>query len=419
MKHLKTHRLIFILAIFLFLTSNVKGQQIVGKIFDQMRMQSFTLFDNGLLVQDGNPMNRGFVQRDPSGFMYLMVPAINPLINAYFIGWDKRFIEIDKFQGTRVIGYYQGFLPSNPWETVYKQPHYNPNVGIETPKGQFIPLPNEVIDVTKPYGNIMITNEVKAQQCYQSAYNSTTGLDKEKFSLCMVQNMAGQKELEIFNCIRNSKTPEERAICLFGKLGGQKEKEIAQKISECYSQYGNDWSRYPLCMSTSVSDPTISKVLACMEQQSKTGQVSFMGTALCYGAQSFDLNPETQIMIECAVASGGEPYTFAGCAGGQLLSRELDKCFTNGIGGSNGCFGKNNDIVKGLKAIGEAINIEFGPNNDITKLWNNTVNDITNGPGDNHEAVNIIRNVSNEVGRATNNVGKAIEKAVPKIKIKW
>lgn len=408
--------------VFVFLLGiGFKGicQQTVGRIYDQVRGQSYLLYDNGFLVQDGNPMNNGFVQRDPSGFNYLMIPAVNPMVNAYFIAWDRRLIEIDRYQGTRVIGFYEGFIPTNPYLNIYHRPNYVENYGIETSQGNFIPIPDEMVDKNKTFGDIMITNEMKAQECYQNAYSTTNGLNKEEFMMCMIQNMAGKKELEILNCIRDSKTPEERTLCLFSKLGGNKEREIAQKISECYASYGNDWSKYPLCMSSEVNDPTISKILACMEQQSKAGDITFMGTALCYGVQNFDMNPETQIIIQCAMASGGEPYTFAGCAGGQLLARELDKCFTNGIGGDSGCFGKNNDIVKGLKAIGDALNIKFGPNNDITKLWNNTVSDITNGPGYNHEAVKTIRNISNEIDKASDNVSKAVRKAVPKIKIKW
>jgi len=409
---------ILFLSFFTLSTIYVNAQQIAGKIYDQVNNQTCTLYDNGLLVVDQNPSNRGFVQRDPSGFMYLRVPANNPLINAYFIDWDGRFIEIDKYRGTRILGTYQGYIPPNP-APIYRVPDYNPNVGIEIKSGVFAPLPNEIVNIDAPFGDLMIANETQAQKCYNNAWSPATGLDKEKFTLCMVETMAGNKELEIFNCIKNSKTPEEQVLCMFSILGGSKEKEIAEKISECYNQYGTDWGRYPLCMSSAINDPTISKILSCMEQQSKTGQVTFMGTALCYGVQNFDLNPEVQIMIECAVASGGEPYTFAGCAGGQLLTRELDKCFTYGIGGSNGCFGKNNDIIKGLKAVGDALNVEFGPNNDLTKTWNNTVNDLVNGPGENHEVVKAIRNVSNEVEKASKNVSREIKKVVPKIKIKW
>lgn len=265
----------------------------------------------------------------------------------------------------------------------------------------------------------MSTSEQNAQRCYVQSLDSADRLDKEKFGNCMIENLAGSKELAIYNCVKNAKTPEEQTICLFEALGGEKEGQIAQKLQECYNTYGKDFSRYPLCMAGSVTDGEVAKILSCMEQQSRTGQVSIMGTAICYGSQNLDLNPETQIMIECAMASGGEPYTFAGYAGGQLLSREMDKCLAYGVGGSKGCFGENNDIIKGLKTIADAMRIEFGPNNDLVQLWNNSVNDFTKGPGPNHEAVKFFRNISNEVGRAPGNIEKAIRKAVPKIKIKF
>ncbi|MGN7810352.1 hypothetical protein [Flavobacterium sp. 22076] len=421
MKSCKNYSVSKILVFIFLMNISYKGisQTMVGRIYDYVRQQSFVLFDNGFIIQNENPMNSGYVQRDPSGFMYLRIPAVNPIDNAYFVAWDKNIVEINRYRGANIVGRYEGFVPVNPYNTVYHTPSYNQNFGVEISPGNFTPIPDGVVDENKSFGDIMITNEVKAQECYQNAFSPSTGLDREKFTMCMIQNMAGKRELDILNCVRDSKTPEEQTLCLFGKLGGSKEREIAQKISECYANYGSDWSKYPLCMSSYVNDPTVSKVLACMEQQSKSGNVSFMGTAMCYGLQEFKMNAETQIILQCAAASGGEPYTFAGCAGGQLLARELDKCFTNGVGGDSGCFGKNNDIVKGLKAIGDALNVKFGPNNDITKLWNNTVSDITNGPGYNHDAVKTIRNISNEVDRAADNVSKAVRKAVPKIRIKW
>jgi hypothetical protein len=412
---MKTINKISLFILTFLISSVVTAQQPIGRIIDQVNNQTSTLYDNGLLVVDQNPNNRGFVQRDPSGLMYLRVPAINPMINAYFIGWDGRFWEIDKFRGTRVLGYYQGNIIPNP-APIYQPPTYNPNVGVQTPDG-FHPLPNQIVDVNKPYGNIMITSEQKALQCYQQSLNNDGTLNRERFGNCMIQNLAGNKELEILNCIKNSQSSVEQTMCMIGILGGSKEKQISQKLLECYNAYGTDYSKYALCLAGTTSDPALAKLISCIEQQSRTGQVSFMNTAVCYGVQNLNLNPETQIILECAMASGGDPYIFAGCSGGQLLSRELDKCLTYGVGGTNGCFGKNNDIIKGLAAIGQAMNIEFGPNNDLTKTWNNTVNDIKNGPGENHEAVKIIRNVSNEIERANNNVKKELKKVVPRIKI--
>lgn len=406
-----------LLLVVALVTLSTYGQQPIGTVTDDVRGMSFTLYNDGMLVQNGNPANRGMTVRDPSGFMHLMIPSTTPHLNAFFMDWNNRVVEIDNNRGARIVG--QCYCPpaTNPYANVYRAPQYNQNVGIETNAG-FKPLPAQIVDVNRPYGNVMSTSEQNAQRCYVQSLDSAGRLDREKFGNCMIENLAGSKELAIYNCVKNAKTPEEQTICLFEALGGEKERQIAQKLQECYRTYGKDFSRYPLCMAGSVTDGEVAKILSCMEQQSRTGQVSIMGTAICYGTQNLDLNPETQIMIECAMASGGEPYTFAGCAGGQLLARELDKCLMYGVGGSKGCFGENNDIIKGLKAIGDAMRIEFGPNNDLVKLWNNSVNDFTNGPGPNHEAVKAFRNIGNEIGRAPGNIERAIKRVVPKIRIR-
>jgi hypothetical protein len=394
----------------------VSAQQPVGRIFDQVRMQSFVIYDNDFIIQDANPVNRGQAVRDPSGYMYLMMPSTTPNTNAFFIDWNNKLVQVDRINGVNIIGYCQCPLPINPYANIYQPPQYNEKVGVQTPNG-FRPLPNKIVDVSKPYGNIMITSEQRALECYEQSLNIDGTLNRDRFGNCMIQNLAGNKELEILNCVKNSKNSLEQTICMIGILGGDREKQISQKLLECYNAYGTDYSKYTLCLAGTTADPELAKLISCIEQQSRTGQVTFINTAVCYGVQNLNLNPETQIILECAIASGGEPYTFASCAGGQLLARELDKCLTYGVGGSKGCFGKNNDIIKGLAAIGQALNIEFGPNNYLTKTWNSTVNDIKNGPGENHEAVKTIRNVSNEIEKANNNVKREIKKIVPKIKI--
>jgi len=41
---------------------------------------------------------------------------------------------------------------------------------------------------------------------------------------------------------------------------------------------------------------------------------------------------------------GRAAYAAAGCIATRLTGRELMKCFTDGVGGSRGCFGDNNDL---------------------------------------------------------------------------
>lgn len=84
------------------------------------------------------------------------------------------------------------------------------------------------------------------------------------------------------------------------------------------------------------------------------------GTAVC--SLTDKLNPEMQIAVGCAVASGGEPMTFAGCTAGRLGARELEKCWRNGIGGDDGCYGKNNTIRKFYEGVDSRMRQILGPN---------------------------------------------------------
>ena len=70
------------------------------------------------------------------------------------------------------------------------------------------------------------------------------------------------------------------------------------------------------------------------------------GFAACAGSNLFNLNlnPEQQIAVSCVVETGGQPYAAAGCIATRLTARELEKC-ADGIGGDDGCFGNNNDLI--------------------------------------------------------------------------
>jgi hypothetical protein len=86
---------------------SISAQQVVGRLFDNVRGITTLLYDNGYFAVEGNPAIHGYVTRDPSGFNYLMVQAKNPFVNAYYINWNNQFVEVDKFLGVRVIGYWK------------------------------------------------------------------------------------------------------------------------------------------------------------------------------------------------------------------------------------------------------------------------------------------------------------------------
>lgn len=400
---------------FLLAGGSFFSQNYVGKIIDQLRGQSFSLYDNGLIVQDGNELNRGFAQRDPSGLMFLRLPAVDPYRNAYFLDYRGNFIEIDYALGSRIIGKYD-FLPPEPPVINYQPAQFNPNIGIMTANGNVTPVPVNLVNQEKPFGDVMITSEQAAVNCYKQSLMFNNQLDKAKFGDCMISNMTGKKENEVYKCVKNSATVEEQTLCMVSVMGGSRERQYSQKLLKCYKEFGVDYSKYPLCLAGEVSDPDLQKLVSCVKQQAQAGQVNFMNTAMCYGADKFNLNTEATIAVQCAAASGGEPYTFVGCAGGQLTAIELNKCLTNGVGGNSGCFGPNNTIVKTLNSLGNEISKQFGHNNDLVKNFNNAVQDFTVGPGYNHEAVKLLRNTGNELRKAGGNIEREVKKVLPRIK---
>ncbi|WP_143738486.1 hypothetical protein [Erythrobacter colymbi] len=393
------------------------AQQVVGQCNDLSRGQSFVFYSNYYAHQIGNPGNGGFTRRDPSFMTFLQLPAVNPMINAYFIGWDGSLIEITRGLGWQVIGgcqFNSNFVQQNPFSTVYSPPALASNIIVQTPVGER-PLPQAFATQfnERPYGVPMITTEQRAIQCYQSSAGN-----RRAFGDCMVKAMAGTRERAVYECAQQGADEQALAFCMVGALGGSKERQIAQTLSACQQQFGNDYSQYPLCLASANVDQDTGRLLQCVQQQSSRGDVSVLGTAMCYGAGRLDMNTETQIAVQCAVTTGGEPMAFAGCAGGQLTAMELNKCFTQGVGGS-GCFGPNNTIVQAFQSAGTALGQQFGPNNDLVRNWNNAVNDLRYGPGPNNDVVKVFRNVGNEMRNAPQNVADAVSRVVPKIRIKW
>lgn len=386
----------------------------VGRCVDQMRAQSFTMLSNYYVYQDQLPANSGTAVRDPSGMTYLRMPAAQPWVQAFFVDWSGRLVEINR-NGWFPIGYCQfdpGFVTSNPYQDIYRQPVMS-RYGVEGPNNGFLPIPQQIVRPDEPFGIPMVASQSQAMNCYQTSSGNRTA-----FGDCMVRAMAGERERAAYNCARGGGGSEAVSICLVGALGGQRERQVAQALSDCRQQYGSNYNQYPLCLARGQVGGDAGKVLACVQQQTQQGQVTFMGTAMCYGASSLNLNPEMQIVAQCAVASGGEPYSFAGCAGGQLTTRELNKCFTHGVGGSQGCFGPNNTIVQAFSGVGNYLGQQFGPNNDIVRTWNTAVNDLQHGPGPNHEVVRTFRNIGNEAGRAGENIKREVGKVLPKIRIR-
>lgn len=397
----------------MILFSQIAKSQEIGRCFDQVRGQAFAVFPNLFMVQIGNPMNQGQAVRDPSGITFMRVPAVNPAFQAFFVDWNANLVEVNP-NGMFHIGMCQflvPIIPPNPNSFNY-QPPQMANWGVRTPTG-IQAVPSSVARTDQRYVRPLVATPDAANAClHKYAY------DERLFGDCMLNNMLGDREYEVFRCSQLSDDQTEVALCIVGAIGGENEKKAATQLGNCYAENGDNWSQYPLCMAQENMNADTARLLACVQKQANQGSVTFFGTATCYGVQSLRLTPEQQIAVECAMSSGGEPMTFAGCAGGQLTVRELNKCLMHGVG-SHDCFGPNNEIVKALNNVGIDIGNQFGPNNDLVKLWNNGVNDLRNGPGPSNDLVRAANTIANDISNGpgqNNDIVKAIDNVIPGFK---
>jgi hypothetical protein len=394
----------------LALTIGGAQAQVIGQCDDQSRFQSFAIFPNLGVAQIGNPGNAGQAVRDPSGITFLRMPSVNPMFQGFFVDWSGQLVEINP-SGMFPIGFCQfapGVMPPNPFANIY-QPPPMANWGVRTDGGAH-QIPEAFADETQRYVRPLYATEQTAQQCL-----SASGGDEIAFGDCMLNRMLGENEREIYECAKESGDEAKFALCTMGAVGGTNERRAAAQLATCYDQAGTDWERYPLCMAQQNMDPNAARLLGCLRDQSEAGEVTFFGTAVCYGSQAIHLNPEQTIAVECAMTTGGQPMAFAGCTGGRLTQRELTKCIEKGVGG-DGCFGPNNEIVKALRAVGIDMEQILGPGNPVVRTWNNAISDIQNGPGPNNEVTKAIATVSNDLANGpgrNNDIVQAIDNVVP------
>ncbi|HVF72238.1 MAG TPA: hypothetical protein VM940_11585 [Chthoniobacterales bacterium] len=184
-----------------------------------------------------------------------------------------------------------------------------------------------------------------AQQCL-----STAAGDRTAFFKCVATGSLGKKEKLAFECATSSTTDKEKALCMLAaNLTGEDQANL-QTVRDCYKQHGDNLAAYPVCLATARVDPKLMDAVNCLQQSTAHGQqpdywkigVCALGPSVMGGLNP---NAEAQIAIDCAVKSGGNPEVFVGCAGGQLVVSELEKCLTAGFGG-NGCFGNGNSISR-------------------------------------------------------------------------
>ena len=82
------------------------------------------------------------------------------------------------------------------------------------------------------------------------------------------------------------------------------------------------------------------------------------------------LTPEQQVIVQCALQTGGEPISLTTCVGGQLTMNELSKCLSIGIGG-RGCFGDNNTATAFVNNAWRGVRSGLGSNDSSAAAGRN------------------------------------------------
>lgn len=402
----------------LLITPHTASGQVIGQCDDHMRRQSFFVYANLTIAQAANPANMGQAIRDPSGMTFMRLPTDNPMLQ-FWVTWQGQIIQIDPVGRWLPIGECRinvppQYMPSQPPRPLPPSAFSTIDLGlgvtdVPTSSAQ---LPKGLMPEGEHFLPPLVPNAELAKRCMD-----VSGGREDAFLDCVAADALGQRERASYRCLRAATNDDERALCLLRENMGQQERKYLAQAEKCYQQYGQNWGQYPLCMAADQFDERTSRGIQCLQQNAQTGSINYWGMAACYFGPQMGLNQEATVAMECAMASKGQPKLFLICTGGRLAVAELDRCFTNGVGGDDGCFGKNNVFTKHINDVANEIAQHFGEGSLYAKTWR----DLTKGPGKNHEAVQFSNNLAREAGNAGEIVRRAVKKVTPRvrIKIKW
>jgi hypothetical protein len=258
-----------------------------------------------------------------------------------------------------------------------------------------------------------LPDEDRLRQCRSQANSD------DDFMLCVIDQALPKEYRVTRQCLKENPSEGARAlVCSIGDSNISAAYDGFSKVSSCANRQGNDLSRVAECVEQAALGPDGNYYLECIKRNSG----SPASGAVC--ALGKNLTPEQQIAVSCAAETGMEPHAFVLCTGGQLFQSELDKCWKHGIATDEGCFGPNNEYRRFLGRIDDQMKHAFGensvayqtykllqdnvlapgPNHEVIKFVNNSINDIQNGPGPNNEFVK----AANGVAGVAKSVGKLI-----------
>lgn len=402
------------------LTGRAEAQVLVGECQESQTGRIFGIFSNYFVKEKFSPAPGAFGYRDPSGQTLMRMPSADPY-NAYWLAWNGSIVRINQFSGqlysagTCVLD--QGFLQASHVQ-IFGMPQQYASLQFDVNHGMGNPtltrsIPRELLDPEIEVIRARRPDLVIAQSCEQHLASKNAFLD------CMAPQFLGEREQAYYRCMRNGGTTTDMGTCMLIETLGSNERNALDTARTCYAQHGSDWNKYPLCaIANSIQfDEKTTRALQCLQESAKSGQgFDYLGLGVCYAGPELTagMNQESLVAMQCAMSSGGDPMTFAGCTGGQLTAIELNKCFTHGIGG-NGCFGDGNTLVATVNNITDEMSRQFGPNSVPVVAWNA----VAMGTGAvTAEAEKVVSNSVRELEKAGRNIEKEVRKVVPRIKIK-
>jgi hypothetical protein len=196
------------------------------------------------------------------------------------------------------------------------------------------------------------------------------GNDSNKQMLCGANAVGGDAAV-LAACL--AEAGSDRQAMLVCALGKRPEAQVLSAAAKCASVAGDTGQILAQCAAPFLPTEAREAVVCVAKGGYSTGAIagcgaaqllpaqyqqlascaatssSAVGLAVCAAGPS--MNEDLRIAADCAAASGGEPVTFASCAGGRLAVREIMGCLQNKIG-EDGCFGKGNTLRQAFEAVG-------------------------------------------------------------------
>ena len=205
--------------------------------------------------------------------------------------------------------------------------------------------------------------------------------DSDELAKCLTRNLAVSPE--VARCYQKADDRGEFTACL---LEGRGVSRQLTRTALCATS-NEEATSLEGCLARALLPSELPREVQCAIEHSD----SIAGYAFCVSGTQ--MSAEQKVGVQCLIETGGEPAEYVGCVAGRLTKREMLKCLQYGVGGTRGCFGPNNDLVRTLNQLGANI----GENNDIFRAANTVIQDIVQGPGPNNDVVRFIRDAQKGV----------------------